>query len=64
MSVHVGSRINGPGGICAVEAQDYADIVLEDDIDVQSTSDQAACLEQIFVVFFPRSLNVGIVRAW
>jgi len=43
--------VEGPGGVGAVDVEDGADVVAEDDVDVEATGDEAACLEEVFVVF-------------
>jgi hypothetical protein len=45
-----------------VQGQDSSHLVLEDTIDVQPAGDEPTSLEQVFIVFFPRSLGTIIFR--
>lgn len=53
----LGTWIQVPNTVGSIQRQDIANVVFQDTIDVETTSDQAAGLEQIVVVLGVRALR-------
>ena len=56
----LGSRIQIPFGAGTVQVQNRSDIILQDAVDVETTGDQATCLEKVIVVLDPCVLSCTI----